>query len=67
MYTSGDCGKGNGVVRKWCCSAHTRNEVCGSCDRTAVKELCAFWSCGSSVVFVRLFIGFQWIVGSGGP
>ena len=46
------------VVRRWCCSAHTGNEV-SLCGRTAVKELCAFWPCGSCVVFVGLFVGFR--------
>ena len=30
------------------------------CGRTAIKELCAFWLCGSYVVFVELFVGFRW-------
>ena len=28
----------------------------------AVKELCVFWRRGSCVVFVGLFVGFQWPV-----
>ena len=25
-----------------------------------MKELCAFWRCKSYVLFVGLFVGFQW-------
>ena len=28
-----------------------------------MKELCAFWPCGSCVVFVGLLVGFLWISG----
>ena len=42
--------------------------------RRAVNELCAFWPCGSCVIFVGLFVGFRWtsvanqhLVGNGGP
>ena len=40
------------IVRRRCCSAHKGNEV-NSCVGS-VPSVCAFWHCGSCVVFVGL-------------
>ena len=46
------------AVRRWCCSAQTENEV-SSCIGGVGPAVCAFWPCGSCVIFVGLFVGFQ--------
>ena len=64
------------VVRRWCCSAHTGNEVssCGQCGGTVVMELCELWLWESCVVLWDcswasggLPVASQHLIEKGGP
>ena len=61
--------KGNGmsvVVRRWCCSAHTGNEVSSCVVGVAEWPLCAFWPCGSCTCgFCGHPVASQHFVGNG--
>ena len=83
LHICADCGAQGEATNVWCgcgceevvllCLHRKWGEfLCGWCCGIAVKELCAFWPCGSCVFFVGSFVGFLWpvimhLIGNRGP